>query len=165
MNTLESRISRLSTRRAQTSLPLWRLLALAVSNVYLSDAYVKRQFALYLKGDGIVRVMTSVMNIGIITSPTPVAAPAGPFEPVLRILPRSLTVAQIGGLLVRSGAHPAFGCNARAFFSGVIPDSLRDWLWLIFRLPITFTGPYFVPLFDWEDIINSLPRTIGRAMS
>ena len=114
---------------------------------------------------GIEQDITSVMNIGIIIGATLVAALAGRLAPVMRIPPRSLTAAVIGGLLLGYGAHLAFGCNNGVFFSGVVSGSLHGWVWLVFGLLGTFTGLYLRPLFGLEvgsKFLPGLPRKTMR---
>ena len=59
---------------------------------------------------------------------------AGRFAPRLKLPPRSLAAALIGGLIMGYGARLAFGCNIGAFFSGVASTSLHGWLWIVCAL-------------------------------
>src|SRR5918995_5866626 len=61
----------------------------------------------------------SIMDGGIVLGALFAAALAGRFSPSLRVPPRSLLAAVLGGLLMGYGARLAFGCNIGAFFSGV----------------------------------------------
>ena len=99
---------------------------------------------------GITKDVTSVMNVGIIVGAAVAAALAGRFAPLLKIPPRSLAAALIGGLLLGYGARLAFGCNIGAFFSGVVSGSLHGWVWLVFGLLGTVAGIYLRPLFGFE---------------
>ncbi len=91
-----------------------------------------------------------MMNVGIIVGAAVAAALAGRFAPLLKISPRSLAAALIGGLLLGYGARLAFGCNIGAFFSGVVAGSLHGWVWLVFGLLGTVAGIYLRPLFGFE---------------
>lgn len=75
--------------------------------------------------------ITTVMNVGIILGALTAASLAGRFAPSLRIPPRSLLAAVIGGLMLGYGARLAFGCNIGAYFSGIASGSLHGWLWMV----------------------------------
>jgi uncharacterized membrane protein YedE/YeeE len=111
---------------------------------------------------GIEQDITSVMNIAIILGAGLAASLAGRFAPLLRIPPRSLAAALIGGLMLGYGARLAFGCNIGAFFSGVASGSLHGWVWLVFGLLGTVAGVYLRPLFGLETAGNLLPRFMHR---
>ena len=102
--------------------------------------------------------ITSVMNIGIVIGAALAASLAGRLAPLMRIPPRSLAAAIIGGLLLGYGARLAFGCNIGAFFSGVVSGSPHGWLWLVFGLLGTFAGIYLRPLFGLEVAHGFLPE-------
>ncbi len=95
----------------------------------------------------ITRDVTSVMDVGIILGALAAASFAGRFVPSLKIPPRSLIAAVIGGLLMGYGARIAFGCNIGAFFSGVASTSLHGWLWIVCALAGTWIGVRVRPLF------------------
>jgi len=114
---------------------------------------------------GIEQDITSVMNIGIVIGAALAAALAGKLAPVMRIPPRSLAAALIGGLLLGYGARLAFGCNIGAFFSGVVSGSLHGWVRLVFGLLGTFAGVYLRPLFGLEVNTDFLPRLLRKAAS
>ena len=96
---------------------------------------------------GIFQDTTSVMNLGIVLGALTAAGLAGRFAPTLRIAPRSLVAAVVGGLLMGYGARLAFGCNIGAFFSGVASTSLHGWLWIVCALAGTWVGVRLRPLF------------------
>jgi uncharacterized membrane protein YedE/YeeE len=114
---------------------------------------------------GIEQDITSVMNVGIIIGALLAASLAGRFAPLMRIPPRSLAAALIGGLLLGYGARLAFGCNIGAFFSGVVSGSPHGWLWLVFGLLGTFAGIYLRPLFGLEVAAGFFPGFMRRAAS
>ena len=91
--------------------------------------------------------ITSIMDFGIILGAATAAGLAGRFAPVLKIPPRSLVAALIGGLLMGYGARLAFGCNIGAFFSGVASTSLHGWVWILCAIPGTWVGVRLRPLF------------------
>jgi hypothetical protein len=101
--------------------------------------------------------ITSVMNVGILVGAGLAASLAGRFAPMLKIPPRSIAAALIGGLLLSYGARLAFGCNIGAFFSGVVSGSLHGWVWLVFGLLGTVAGIYLRPLFGFTASGNLLP--------
>ena len=103
-----------------------------------------------------------VMNIAIILGAGLAASLAGRFAPLLRIPPRSLAAALIGGLMLGYGARLAFGCHIGAFFSGVVFGSLHGWVWLVFGLLGTLAGVYLRPLFGLETAGNLLPQFMHR---
>jgi uncharacterized membrane protein YedE/YeeE len=74
---------------------------------------------------------TSVMNFGIMLGALLAAGLAGNFSPTLRIPPRSVMAAIIGGLLLGYGARIAYGCNIGAYFGGISSTSLHGWLWFV----------------------------------
>ncbi len=90
---------------------------------------------------------TSVMNIGIVLGALVAAGLAGRFAPTIRIPPRSLAAAVLGGLLMGYGARIAFGCNIGAFFSGVASTSVHGWLWIMAALAGTWIGVKLRPAF------------------
>ncbi|MCH9019117.1 MAG: YeeE/YedE family protein [Proteobacteria bacterium] len=100
---------------------------------------------------GVLEDITSVMNIGIILGALTAAGLAGKFAPVLRLPPRSLLAAAIGGLLMGYGARIAFGCNIGAFFSGVASTSLHGWLWIVCAIAGSWIG---VRLRPWFGLTN-----------
>ncbi len=75
--------------------------------------------------------ITSVMNFGIILGALLAAGLAGKFAPTLKIPPRSIFAAVIGGLLLGYGARIAYGCNIGAYFGGISSTSLHGWLWFV----------------------------------
>ncbi len=75
---------------------------------------------------------TSVMNIGIIIGAFAAASLAGRFAPKVRMPPRELALALLGGLMMGYGARLAYGCNIGAYLGGVISGSLHGWGWLVF---------------------------------
>ena len=99
---------------------------------------------------GIALDHTSITNIGIILGALIAAGLAGRFEPTLRIPPKSLLAAVIGGLLMGVGARMAYGCNIGAFFSGVASSSLHGWVWILFALPGNWIGVQLRPIFGLE---------------
>jgi uncharacterized protein len=90
---------------------------------------------------------TTVMDIGIVLGAFLAAAGAGRFALELRVPPRGLAAALIGGLLMGYGARIAYGCNIGAFFSGVASTSLHGWLWIAAALPGTWFGARLRPSF------------------
>ncbi len=89
----------------------------------------------------------SVMNLGILMGALLAAALAGRFAPTLRIAPRSLAAAVVGGLLLGYGARLAYGCNIGAFFSGIASASLHGWVWIACAALGTVIGVRLRPLF------------------
>ncbi len=87
------------------------------------------------------------MDIGIVLGALTSAGLAGRFAPRLRLPPRSLVAAVIGGLLLGYGARLAFGCNIGAIISGVASTSLHGWLWIVCALCGTWVGVRLRPLF------------------
>jgi len=97
--------------------------------------------------ESVFRDVTSVMDLGLLVGAFCAAAAAGGLAPTLRILPRSLAAALLGGLLMGYGARIAFGCNVGAFFSGVASTSLHGWLWIAAALPGNWLGIKLRPWF------------------
>lgn len=93
----------------------------------------------------------SVMNVGIVLGALTAAGLAGRFAPRLKLPPRSLAAALIGGLIMGYGARLAFGCNIGAFFSGVASTSLHGWLWIVCGLIGTWVGVRLRPLFGFRN--------------
>jgi uncharacterized membrane protein YedE/YeeE len=93
---------------------------------------------------------TSITDMGIILGALIAAGFAGRFEPTLKIPPKSLLAAVIGGLLLGIGARVAYGCNIGAFFSGVASSSLHGWVWLIGALAGNLVGTRLRPAFGLE---------------
>jgi len=91
--------------------------------------------------------VTSVMDIGIMLGAFLAAGLAGRFAPNLRIPPRSLLAAVLGGLLLGYGARLAYGCNIGAYFSGIASGSLHGWLWLVAAFAGNGVGVRLRPLF------------------
>lgn len=91
--------------------------------------------------------VTSVMDIGIVAGAFGAAILAGRFKPTLRIPPRALLAAVIGGLMLGYGARLAYGCNIGAFFSGVASTSLHGWVWIAAALPGNWLGTKLRPWF------------------
>lgn len=93
--------------------------------------------------------VTSMMNIGIMLGAFLAAGLAGRFAPSLRIPPRSLVAAVMGGVLLGYGARLAYGCNIGAYFSGIASGSLHGWLWLVAAFIGNGVGvrlrPFFFP--------------------
>ena len=75
--------------------------------------------------------VTTVMDLGIVLGALLAAGLAGRFAPSLKIPPRSLIAAVLGGLMLGYGSRLAYGCNIGAYFSGIASGSLHGWLWLI----------------------------------
>lgn len=94
---------------------------------------------------------TSVMNLGILLGACAAAGLAGRFAPTLRIGPRPLAAAVLGGLMLGYGARIAFGCNIGAFYSGVASTSLHGWLWIAAALPGNWVGVRLRPRFELTD--------------
>lgn len=94
--------------------------------------------------------VTSVMNFGIIGGALLAASLAGRFAPSLKIPPRSLFAAIIGGLLLGYGARIAYGCNIGAYFSGIASGSLHGWLWLVAAFAGNAVGVRLRPFFFGE---------------
>ena len=95
----------------------------------------------------LLRDDTFVMDCGIVLGALLAAGLAGRFAPQLRMPPKSLAAAVIGGLLMGYGARIAFGCNIGAFFSGVASTSLHGWLWIAAALCGTWLGVRMRPAF------------------
>ena len=91
--------------------------------------------------------ITSVMNFGIMLGALGAACLARKFSPSLRIPPRSVLAAIIGGLLLGYGARIAFGCNIGAYFSGISSTSLHGWLWFAAAFAGSIIGARMRPLF------------------
>ena len=98
-------------------------------------------------GRSVFADVTSVMDFGIVLGALTAAGLAGKFAPTLKLPPRSLAAALIGGLLMGYGARLAYGCNIGAFFSGVASTSLHGWLWIVCALGGTWIGVRLRPLF------------------
>lgn len=97
--------------------------------------------------ESLFRDVTSVMDLGLVAGAFCATAAAGGLAPTLRIPPRSLVAAVLGGLLMGYGARIAFGCNVGAFFSGVASTSLHGWLWIVAALPGNWLGIKLRPWF------------------
>ena len=80
---------------------------------------------------GVLRDVTTVMDIGIILGALLAAILANRFAPSWKTSGRSLAAALVGGLLLGYGARIAYGCNIGAYFSGIASGSLHGWLWLV----------------------------------
>ena len=91
--------------------------------------------------------ITSVMDIGIVLGALLAAGLAGRFAPSLKIPPRSLLAAVIGGLLLGYGSRLAYGCNIGAYFSGIASGSLHGWVWLVAAFIGNSVGVRLRPLF------------------
>ena len=91
--------------------------------------------------------ITSVMDIGIVLGALLAAGLAGRFAPSLKIPPRSLLAAVIGGLLLGYGSRLAYGCNIGAYFSGIASGSLHGWVWLAAAFIGNTVGVRLRPLF------------------
>lgn len=91
--------------------------------------------------------ITTVMNVGIILGALAAASLAGRFAPSLRIPPRSLFAAVIGGLMLGYGARLAFGCNIGAYFSGIASGSLHGWVWMVAAFAGNILGVRLRPWF------------------
>ncbi|MFQ5783804.1 MAG: YeeE/YedE family protein [Alphaproteobacteria bacterium] len=100
---------------------------------------------------GVFADVTSIMDIGIVVGALTAAGFAGRFRPPLKVAPRALAAAVIGGLLMGYGARLAFGCNIGAFFSGVASTSLHGWLWIVCALAGTWIGVRLRPRFGYTD--------------
>ena len=83
---------------------------------------------------------TSVMNFGIMAGALFAASLAGKFAPTLRIAPREILTAVLGGLLMGYGARLAYGCNIGAYLGGLVSGSLHGWGWLLFGFLGSVTG-------------------------
>lgn len=90
---------------------------------------------------------TSIMDFGIILGAMLAALLAGKFNPSLKIPPRSLLAAMIGGILLGIGARLGTGCNIGAFFSGTVSGSLHGWVWLIAAFAGNVIGVRLRPAF------------------
>jgi uncharacterized membrane protein YedE/YeeE len=99
---------------------------------------------------GVMLDDTSITNLGIILGALIAAGFAGRFEPSLKVPPRSLLAAVIGGLMLGIGARMAYGCNIGAFFSGVASSSLHGWVWILFAIPGNWIGAQLRPAFGLE---------------
>lgn len=82
----------------------------------------------------------SLMNFGIIFGAMAAAALAGRFSPTLRIGPRDLLTAIVGGLLMGYGARLAYGCNIGAYLGGIASGSLHGFWWLIWGFAGSLLG-------------------------
>ena len=102
-------------------------------------------------GQSVFRDITSIMDFGIVLGALTAAGLAGRFSPVLRVPPRALLAAVIGGLLMGYGARLAYGCNIGAFFSGVASTSLHGWLWIVCAIAGTWIGVRLRSLFQLEN--------------
>lgn len=91
--------------------------------------------------------ITSVMDIGIVLGALLAAGLVGRFAPSLKIPPRSLLAAVIGGLLLGYGSRLAYGCNIGAYFSGIASGSLHGWVWLVAAFIGNTVGVRLRPLF------------------
>ena len=91
--------------------------------------------------------ITCVMDIGIVLGALLAAGLAGRFAPSLKIPPRSLLAAVIGGLLLGYGSRLAYGCNIGAYFSGIASGSLHGWVWLVAAFIGNTVGVRLRPLF------------------
>ena len=91
--------------------------------------------------------ITSVMDIGIMLGALLAAGLAGRFAPSLKIPPRSLLAAVIGGLLLGYGSRLAYGCNIGAYFSGIASGSLHGWVWLVAAFIGNSVGVRLRPMF------------------
>ncbi len=89
----------------------------------------------------------TVMNLGLLLGALVAASLAGRVAPSVRIPPRSLAAAVIGGLMLGYGARLAYGCNIGAFFSGVASGSLHGWVWIVMAVLGTIVGVRLRPLF------------------
>lgn len=116
------------------------------TSVFWSGEYTRR-----LLEQGILTDHASIMDIGILIGAMMAAALAGQFRPTLRIPPRSLAAAVIGGLMLGYGARVGFGCNIGAFFSGVASMSLHGWVWIISALAGCLVG---IRLRPWFGLAN-----------
>ena len=96
---------------------------------------------------GVLKDVTSVMDLGIMLGALMAAGLAGRFAPTWRVPARSIAAAVIGGLLLGYGARIAYGCNIGAFFSGVASGSLHGWVWFAAAFMGNVAGTRMRPLF------------------
>ena len=85
---------------------------------------------------------TSVMNFGVMLGALLAAGLAQRFAPTLKLSPRDILTAVIGGLLMGYGARMAGGCNIGGFLGGVVSGSLHGWWWLLFGFAGSWLGVY-----------------------
>lgn len=95
--------------------------------------------------------ITSVMNIGIVIGAFIAAGLASKFSPSVKIPPRSIVAAILGGLLLGYGARIAYGCNIGAYFGGISSTSLHGWLWFVAAVGGSILGTRLRPLFDLKN--------------
>lgn len=117
-----------------------------VASPFWMDGFPARALA-----RGVIRDVTSIMNVGIVVGAFTAAGLAGRFAPKAKIRLRSVVAAIAGGLLMGYGARLAYGCNIGAFFSGVASTSLHGWLWIICGVAGTWIGVRLRPLFGLEN--------------
>ena len=92
----------------------------------------------------------SVMNFGILLGALVATGLAGSFAPSLRIPPKALVAAVIGGLLMGYGARLAFGCNIGALLSGIASGSVHGWLWFAAAFAGSIAGVRLRPWFGLD---------------
>jgi uncharacterized protein len=109
------------------------------------DAFWSSDFQREALDVPILHDVTSVMDIGILVGALMAAGLAGRFGSTLRMSPRALFAAVVGGLMMGYGARIAYGCNIGAFFSGVASTSLHGWLWIAAALPGNWIGARMRP--------------------
>jgi len=114
------------------------------------SAFWQAGFAHAALGRSVFADNVSLMNFGIIGGALTAAGLAGRFAPTVRIPPRALLAALLGGLLMGYGARLAYGCNIGPFFSGIASFSVHGWLWIACALAGTWLGLHLRPLFGLE---------------
>ena len=97
---------------------------------------------------GVLKDVTSVMDIGIMIGAMQCAGLASKFKPEWRISGLHFMASVIGGFLLGYGARLAYGCNIGAFFSGIASGSIHGWMWIVFALIGNWAALYVRPLFD-----------------
>ncbi|GMG81030.1 YeeE/YedE family protein [Paralimibaculum aggregatum] len=85
---------------------------------------------------------TSVMNFGIVLGAMAASALAGRFAPVLKLSPRDVATAVIGGLMMGYGARLAFGCNIGAYLGGLVSGSMHGLWWLLWGFAGSWLGTW-----------------------
>lgn len=129
---------------------LWGAKILDAAGIGVADWTYWQGWRASLLNDSVFANRTSLMNFGIIFGAMAAAALAGRFRPTLRLTPRDLVTAIIGGLLMGYGARLAYGCNIGAYLGGIASGSMHGFWWLIWGFAGSLLGTRLRGVLDMD---------------